>query len=88
MSAWSKVGIFSAGVAAGAALGFLLAPETGEEARAYLAQAVRKGVERAAEEGSKWVQRAQDAAGQVGEKVQDYTGTAREMYDRAKDVVS
>lgn len=88
MTRWSKLGVFSLGVTAGAVLGLLLAPETGEEAREYLSRAVRRGVERAAEEGSKWVQRAQGATAQISDKVQDLTGTAREMYERAKDAVS
>jgi len=88
MSGLSKLGVFSLGVTAGAVLGLLLAPETGEDARAYLSRAVRRGVERAAEEGSKWVQRAQDAAEQISEKAQDYTGRAREVYNNAKESIS
>src|SRR6185437_636071 len=88
MSGLSKIGLFSLGVTAGAVLGLLLAPETGEDARAYLSRAVRRGVERAAEEGSKWVQRAQDAAEQISDKAQDFTGRAREAYSDAKESIS
>lgn len=88
MSGWSKLGVFSLGITAGAVLGLLLAPETGEDARAYLSRAVRRGVERAAEEGSKWVQRAQNAAEQISDKAQDFTGRARETYGEAKESIS
>src|SRR5690348_8803310 len=88
MSGLSKLGVFSLGVTAGAVLGLLLAPETGEDARAYLSRAVRRGVERAAEEGSKWVERAQNAAEQISDKAQDFTGRAREVYNDAKESIS
>ena len=88
MSGWSKIGVFSLGITTGAVLGLLLAPETGEDARAYLSRALRRGVERAAEEGSKWVQRAQNAAEQTSGKAQDFTGRARETYGDAKECIS
>ncbi|HEU5411869.1 MAG TPA: YtxH domain-containing protein [Candidatus Acidoferrales bacterium] len=88
MSGLSKIGVFSLGLTAGAVLGLLLAPETGEDARAYLSRAVRRGVERAAEEGSKWVQRAQDVAEQMSDKAQDFTGRVRDAYGDAKESVS
>lgn len=88
MSGWSKLGVLSLGITTGAVLGLLLAPETGEDARAFLSRAVRRGVERAAEEGSKWVQRAQDAAEQMSDKAQDFTGRTREAYGDAKESIS
>lgn len=88
MSGWTKLGVFSLGITTGAVLGLLLAPETGEDARAYLSRAVLRGVERAADEGSKWVQRAQNAAEQISDKAQGFAGRARESYGDAKESIS
>jgi gas vesicle protein len=88
MTVWSKLGMFSLGVSVGAALGLLFAPEAGEEMREDLSKAVRKGVERVSEEGSKWVQRAQDVAAQAQEKASDYMEQARETFERARHALS
>jgi gas vesicle protein len=88
MSSWSKVGMFTLGMTAGAALGLLFAPEAGEDMRENLSTAVRKGVERATEQGSKWVQRAQDVASDAQNRASDYMEQARDVLDRAKSALS
>ncbi|HEV2304408.1 MAG TPA: YtxH domain-containing protein [Candidatus Acidoferrales bacterium] len=88
MSVQSKVGLFAFGMIAGATLGLLFAPEAGEEMRENLSTAVRKGVERATEQGSKWVQRAQDVASDAQNRASDYMEQARDVLDRAKGALS
>jgi gas vesicle protein len=88
MSARSKVGLFAFGMIAGATLGLLFAPEAGEDMRENLSNAVRKGVERATEQGSKWVQRAQDVASDAQNRASDYMEQARDVLDRAKGALS
>ena len=76
-------GMFLAGLGAGAVLALLLAPKTGEDAREYVSKTVRKGIDGAKEHGSKWAQRAQEAAGRARSKANEVVEQAGEIRDEA-----
>jgi gas vesicle protein len=81
MSTWKFWAAFGVGVAAGAALALIYAPQTGERTR----RQIRRGLEDASEF-------VRDAAGNVGEQAGKYLKKGKEavgeMVDSAQDLAS
>jgi gas vesicle protein len=74
---WPQViSAFAIGLAAGAALGVLFAPQSGEDTRDYLRDAAQDGVDDAVSRGKTLIRRARKNLGDAREFVSDVADTA------------
>lgn len=76
---------FAVGVGIGAALGLLLAPQSGEETRDYLLGGVRDVVDDAVATGLHATKRAREAMDDVADRLSDAAGVGQRAYSRAKE---
>jgi gas vesicle protein len=83
-----RVPIFLAGLGAGAVLGMLFAPSSGEETRTNLSERAKQGFEVAKSKGQEFSRRAQKAVGRGKEQVSQAVDTAKESYYEDKAQVS
>jgi gas vesicle protein len=79
---------FVIGLGVGAALGFLFAPQSGEETREYLATSARDAVDDAVATGQRLRRRAKqaisDVADEVSEQIRDASDAGERAYVKAK----
>jgi len=79
---WSQaMPIFALGVAVGAGLAILFAPNSGEETREQIAGSVLEGVDRATAKGEQWVRQAGDTAGQIKDRLRGAAEAGRHAYE-------
>jgi gas vesicle protein len=75
---------FAIGLGAGAALGVLFAPRSGEEIRDHLSGGTRDAVDDAMAAGRKFTRRAKRAVDEVAEHVKDVSEVAERAFTQAK----
>ena len=86
---WSTVfSAFAIGLGAGAALGVLFAPVSGEDTREYLRDAAQDGVDEAVSRGRTLLRKARRNVGEAREFVQDIADTAEGAYRDARNASS
>ena len=76
---------FAVGVGVGAALGLLLAPQSGEETRDYLAGGVRDVVDDAVATGMHAAKRVRETVGEVADQLKEATSVGERVYSKAKE---
>jgi gas vesicle protein len=82
---WSEITAgFAIGVGVGTMLGILLAPQSGEETRAYLRDRAGEGLDEAKSQGTKLARRAQAAADNARDFVSDAVENGRAAMERGK----
>jgi gas vesicle protein len=74
---------FLAGLAAGAILGVMFAPRSGEETQDLIAQGARAGLNQAASAGKKAARQVKHFADQGREQVAEALDAGKEAYQRA-----
>lgn len=79
----ASISVFAVGVAAGAALGLLFAPRSGEETREFIADTAREGLDGVVAQGQKLTRRAQRAANQARGQVEAATDAGARAFDQA-----
>jgi gas vesicle protein len=86
---WPQViSAFAIGLGAGAALGVLFAPQSGEDTRDYLRDAAQDGVDEAVSRGKTVVRRARKTLGDAREFVNDAADTAEGAFRDARNATS
>jgi gas vesicle protein len=86
--AGARMAYFILGAAAGALAALLFAPKSGRELREDLADATRKGVDRARETGAQLSARAGEYYEAASERAGELAATARETVSRRGERVS
>ena len=82
---WPEItSAFAIGLGVGAILALLLAPQSGEDTRAYLRGKAREGMDEAAAQGKKVARQAQKAAEGASEFVNDAVETGKAAYREAR----
>jgi gas vesicle protein len=76
---------FAVGIGIGAALGFLLAPQSGEETRDYLLGGMRDVVDDAVATGRHATKRAREIVDDVTGQLKDAAGAGQRGYSKAKE---
>jgi gas vesicle protein len=76
---------FAIGVGVGAALGLLLAPNSGEETRAYIRNTARDTVDEAASRGKKVARRGQKAVGDARELLNEAVNAGQGAFREARN---
>ncbi len=76
---------FAVGIGIGAALGFLLAPRSGEEMRDYLLSGVRDVVADAVATGLHATKRAREVVDDVTGQLKEATSVGQRVYTKAKE---
>jgi gas vesicle protein len=76
---------FAVGIGIGAALGFLLAPRSGEETRDHLLSSIREVVSDAVATGLHATKRAREAVDNVADQVKEATSVGQRLYSKAKE---
>lgn len=76
---------FAVGIGLGAALGLLLAPQSGEETRDYLLGGVRDVVDDAVATGLHATKRAREAMDGVTDQLKEAAGAGQRVYSKAKE---
>ena len=84
----TKLTCFAVGAAVGAVVALLLAPKSGRELREDIADATRKGVDRARETGSQIGSRAGEYYDAASQRAGEIAQTAREAAARRGEQVS
>jgi gas vesicle protein len=88
-SSWSQVAsAFAIGLGAGAALGLLFAPQSGEDTRALLRNTAQDGVDEAVSRGKSAVRRARAGLDDTKEFVDDIADAAANAYHEARKAAS
>ena len=86
---WSQlVSAFAIGVGAGAALGLLFAPQSGDDTRKYLRDTAESTLDDAVSAGKTAVRRARKNLNEVRDFVNDVAGTAENAYREARNATS
>lgn len=80
------ISAFAIGLGVGAALGVLLAPNSGEETRDFLLEKANDGINAAVSTGQKLARRAEKAVDNAKNIVRDATAAGGQAYDEAKRV--
>lgn len=82
---WSEMTAgFAIGVGVGTMLGILLAPQSGEETRAYLRDRAEEGIDEARAQGKRLARRAQVAAENARDFVNDTVESGRSAMETGK----
>lgn len=76
---------FAVGIGVGAALGLLLAPQSGEETRDHLLGGVRDVVDDAVATGLHATKRAREVADEVTDRLKEAAGAGQRVYSKAKE---
>jgi gas vesicle protein len=79
---------FAIGLGAGAALGVLFAPQSGEDTRDYLRDTAQEGVDEAFSRGKTLIRRARRNLGEAKEFVNDVADTAEGAFREARSATS
>ncbi|MHB8501676.1 MAG: YtxH domain-containing protein [Candidatus Acidiferrales bacterium] len=83
---WSnKYTTFAVGIGVGAVLALLFAPSSGEDAREYISDSVKKGVDGIASTGKRWTRRAQETVDDVKATVAGAVEAGQEAYRTVRD---
>jgi gas vesicle protein len=86
---WPQVvSAFAIGLGAGAAIGILFAPQSGEDTREYLSNAAQDGVDEAVFRGKRLLRRARRNFGEAREFVNDVANTAEGAFREARKAIS
>jgi gas vesicle protein len=86
---WSQlVSAFAIGVGAGAALGVLFAPQSGDDTREYLRDTAQGTLDDAVSAGKTAVRRARKNVNDVRDFVNDVADTAENAYREARSATS
>jgi gas vesicle protein len=86
---WSQlVSAFAIGLGAGAAIGVLFAPQSGDETREYLRDTAQDTLDDAVSRGKTAVRRARKNINDVREFVNDVADTAEGAYQDARNATS
>jgi gas vesicle protein len=86
---WPKIAsAFAIGLGAGAALGLLFAPQSGEETRGYLRDATQDGVNDAVSRGRSIARRARKGLDDAKDFVNEVADTAEGAYRDARGAAS
>jgi gas vesicle protein len=86
---WSQlVSAFAIGVGAGAALGVLFAPQSGEDTREYLRDTAQDTLDDAVSRGKTVIRRARKNLNEAREFVNDAADTAQGAYREARNATS
>lgn len=76
---------FAVGVGVGAALGLLLAPQSGEETRDHLAGGVRDIVDDAVATGRHTTKRVRETVGEVADQLKEAASVGERIYSKVKE---
>jgi gas vesicle protein len=76
---------FAVGVGVGAALGLLLAPQSGEETRDYLVGGVRDAVDDAVATGRHATIRVRETVGEVADQLKEAASVGQREYSKVKE---
>lgn len=76
---------FAVGVGIGAALGLLLAPQSGEETRDYLVGGVRDTLDDAAATGLHASKRVRETVGNVADQLKEAASVGQRVYSKVKE---
>lgn len=76
---------FAVGLGVGAALGLLLAPQSGEETRDYLVGGVRDVVDDAVATGRHTTKRVRETVGEVADQLKEAASTGQRVYSKVKE---
>jgi gas vesicle protein len=88
-STWPQVvSAFAIGLGAGAALGVLFAPQSGEDTRAYLRTSAQDSVDEAVASGKKVARRVRKNLGEATDFVNDVAETAEGAFRDARNASS
>jgi gas vesicle protein len=83
---WSEItSAFAIGIGVGAILGMVLAPNSGEETRAMLRKKAQEGIDEAVEQGKRVARKAQRAADNAREYVNDAVEAGQGAYREARN---
>jgi gas vesicle protein len=83
---WTEsISAFVVGLGAGAALGVLFAPRSGEDTREYILASAKDGVDGAVAAGQKLTQRAQQGIEEAKGRVRQAKETGEEAFREAKN---
>ncbi|HXN51154.1 MAG TPA: YtxH domain-containing protein [Candidatus Acidoferrum sp.] len=83
---WPEItSAFAIGLGVGAILALMLAPQSGEETRALLREKAQDGIDEAIEQGKKVAQKAQRAADNAREFVNDAVEAGQGAYREARN---
>ena len=86
---WPQViSAFAIGLGAGAALGVLFAPQSGEDTRDYLSDTAQEGVDEAVSRGKTLLRRARRNIDEAKEFVNDVADTAEGAFRDARNASS
>jgi hypothetical protein len=88
-STWPQIAsAFAIGVSAGAALGLLFAPQSGEGTRRLLRNTVQDGVDEAVSRGKSAVRRGRESLDDAKQFVNEVADNAASAYHEARDAAS
>lgn len=76
---------FAVGVGIGAALGLLLAPQSGEETRDHLLGGVRDVVDDAVATGLHTTKRVRETVGEVADQLKEAASVGQRVYSKTKE---
>jgi gas vesicle protein len=88
-SRWPQmVSAFAIGLGAGAALGVLFAPQSGDDTRDYLRDSAQDGVDQVISRGKNVARRVRKQVGEAADFVNDVAETAEGAYRDARNTSS